>query len=793
MFRRHRIPKDTVHEPARPLSPEERRSTLVFGGFLGLILLACFFPQMPAQGLYGLLWVGLGTLMLLRPPEVRVPWLWPLCAFGFVLAAMAGFLPREWFAPQPWRSGLEALGLDTGTRAYIQPGVAVETLLGFAMTALAGVFLLGHRVGTRVQHHFMLGFASAVGLWTLAALLFHQADQNFGFFPNRNHTATLLSMGAFAGLGALAQAVRFKEGWKITLAVPLVLLCLITLFAVSTSRAGIVLVTIGILVWLPLTGLRQLRGNAGRAIMLLLLAFSGLFLILDSEVKDRLTDTAERFQKPGAALPTLLTTDGQSPGTPVTPVAPTPPVSPTPPTAPTPQETPSTTPGGASAPAPETTPPALSPPPVPVAPVKPNVAFDSTHTPEVTFPVDGRMLIYEDTWNLIQNENWTGVGPGSFERVYPHYRDKLGDLNDSDCLHPESDWLLMIAEAGWPATLCLLAGVLAVAATAIWRAWPSGARPLRMGGIVGALLICLHGMFDVPGHRVGLAWAAFLLMAISLRPVRKRKSYSDPLASGLVRTVWRAVGVLPLLAGLVLLQAQWRDAPLLPSAKVRKLLDEAQALYDADAEAYQKATAEGRDYQPTPEEDLLEKALVKVGQAIEVAPFDYRLHGIRGALALHFDDKTELIDRSYAIERALVPTRVKIPMVQARGWLVQNPLKAVPLWREAMERAAADEKRFPQTRFGPLATYQEILAMARNHEALCNAALELAGQDVKLLLPWTSVAPAKMLNEQMIKVLPEVASLEARIALFRSWQKYGDPKKAQEFAEQYPQLGLAFN
>ena len=62
-----------------------RGSALVFGGLLLLVLLAVAFPQMAPQGLQGILWAGSGLLMILWPPVVRLPRLWPWLAAGFVM------------------------------------------------------------------------------------------------------------------------------------------------------------------------------------------------------------------------------------------------------------------------------------------------------------------------------------------------------------------------------------------------------------------------------------------------------------------------------------------------------------------------------------------------------------------------------------------------------------------------------------------------------------------------------------------------------------------------------------
>ena len=696
----------------------------MFTTLLLLVLLAVTFPEMAPQALLGILWSVAGLLLVGLPPEVRLPRAWPWLAVGFVGFSLLGFLPREWFHVAPWRLDLEALGLATGPAVFVQPRLAAESVAGFAVTAVVVLFLLGHRVGTRVQHRLMLGFVLGVGVWTVAALCWRKAGGVFGFFPNRNHSATLLAMATFAGIGCFAQAIRLKDPWKIALAVVPTCLFLGVLFTVSESRAGVVLVVAGFVAWILLTGVRQLRGHAGKAVALILLGLGGLFLIVDSKVKTRLDQTVEQF---------------------------------------------------------EVAPPAAG---------KPKIAFDEGPAVQPDPNMDGRIAIYHDTWSMIRHENWSGVGPGQFAQVFPQYRALTNASNDARCVHPESDWLMMLAETGWPAVLCLVLAVTMVWFTALNQAWRGRARLLRMGGLVAALLLCLHGVFDVPGHRIGLAWAAALLVAMSLRPLPARGSDLAVGPSRACRLVWRCLGLGLMLAGGGLLVAQWTDSPVLPSVQGLRHMQAAKALYDADQAAYDRATAAGRDYQPPPGQDPLEAALAHVDQALRIAPLDPHGHYIRGALALHFDDKPGVASQAFAIQRRLAPGKVNIPLEQARAWMTQDPQQTVALWQEALQRAAAEQTRFPKSPAGVPNTYQKMLQTAGKDETLVNAALELAGLDPELLVRWARAAPAALLDRDMPRLLPTVTGSVERTAIFQIWKGRGSKGSAASFAQDHPELGL---
>jgi hypothetical protein len=404
--------------------------------------------------------------------------------------------------------------------------------------------------------------------------------------------------------------------------------------------------------------------------------------------------------------------------------------------------------------------------------------------------MDGRIAIYQDTWSMARQENWTGVGPGQFPLVFPQYREKTNASNDAQCLHPESDWLMMLAETGSPATLCLLAGVVAVFVSAVRQTRRGRARFLRMGSLVAALLLCLHGIFDVPGHRIGLAWAAGLLLAISFRPTAGNGSGPVPGRSPMGQHGWRALGLLLSLAGLSLIFAQWNKTPLLPSVQAHQRMIEAKRLYDQDQAAYERAKAEGRDYQPDPAVDPLETALVRVGEAIGISPLDPYRHYIRGALALHYDDKPEIANRAFAIQRRLVPTRVNLPMEQAQSWSTQDPAQVLTLWKEGLRRAAAEEARFPDSSFGVKNTYHRALQAARKDEALASAALELAGGRPDLLMLWANAAPAGLLDREMPRLLTASTVNTDRDALFQIWRKRGSKEISSNFALAHPELHL---
>lgn len=154
--------------------------------------------------------------------------------------------------------------------------------------------------------------------------------------------------------------------------------------------------------------------------------------------------------------------------------------------------------------------------------------------------IDFRQPIFRDTFRMISEAPLTGVGLGHFACVFPQYR--VASVRAAAVLHPESDWLLVVAECGWPATAVLLALAVWFMLTC-WRARGGEDGLLRwtVAAAIGAAI--LHGLVDVPWHGTSLGW---LLMVTAFAAVPARGG--GPRAPW----IWR---LFQILAGLTLLGA----------------------------------------------------------------------------------------------------------------------------------------------------------------------------------------------------------------------------------------------
>ncbi len=587
--------------------------SFVFGGMWALLFLSAFLVAGPWAGFHGIFLGVVGLLMLLAAPVARLPRSWWILAACFIVGGASAFLPAAWFPQPEWRGTLEGLGVNTGTSVVIQARQAAEAYSLFVMTLLAGLWLVGQRSSGSQARIWALAFTLGVATYALASKALQAEGGNYGFFPNRNHTATYLAMGTICGLGSVLQALRDRRFVAMSFALAATTVCLWAVAGWSISRAGVVLVILGCLAWLPILGRRYLGSHGLRALGLIALAGTGMFFIADSGVKGRLTKTMENAGK------------------------------------------------------------ALSAPP-----------DDDFGKPATTAQdLDFRIPTALDTFDLIRDFKWTGIGAGQFRYIFPQYKNRTAVANDSDSYHPESDWLWMAAETGLPATLALAALVVLAFRKSLGAILEGRDRAVRGACLVAALLVPLHGVFDVPGHRITLALSAAFLFSLSRHP-------SVAAAQYILLPFWpqRFAALALLTAAAFLLHSQWFGGRIPPIREAEIALTEARKLYAKD-----RALLPNRD--PAPQEDLLEKALQIVGNAAKTVPLHRELRHYEGFLALHFDDLLEEARQAYGIERELDPTWIQSPLHQAASWSNTSPDETARLWDEAIRRARAMDRQFP--------------------------------------------------------------------------------------------------
>lgn len=622
-----------------------RASAWVFGGMWALLFFATFLVAGPWAGFHGLFLAIVALLMLLCPPAVSLPRVWWILAIVFVLAGSAAFLPADWFAMPEWRGKLQALGVNTGSLVAIQARQAAEALAMFGITLFTGMWLAGHRPSQSQFRLWALAFTLGVAAYAIVSKVMQNSlpatggEQRYGFFPNRNHTATYLAMGTLCGLGNVLQALRDKRFPALVVAIVATAVCMWAVAGWSVSRGGVVLVAIGCLIWLSMLGRGYLGKNGLRALCLIGLAGAGLFFIADTGVKERFSKTVEKAGNVVA--------------------------------------------------------PAANPSP---AGGKPEL--------ETTRDLDFRIPTALDTLGMVRDFKWTGIGAGQFYYIFPQYRNLTAAVNDADNYHPESDWLWLAAEAGLPATLALAALVILAAWKSLRSILGGRDRALRGACLVAALLVPIHGLFDVPGHRITLALSAAFLFALSLRPPHSDAAPKTPRA-----WPFRLAAVALLVIAGFLILAQWWGGPQPALTVAKSTLAEAQRLYQEDQAMARAAKAEDLAIRPSDDApDRLESALGLLKETRKSVPLDRGLLRYQGFLALHFENKGSEIRQSFQIERELDPTWVEAPLQQALAWSNADIEETARLWGEALRRARwLDQQHSPSQ-------WSEARTRARIHE-----------------------------------------------------------------------------
>jgi len=614
---------------------EGKGSGMVFGVMCVGLFLINFLTGGVWAGFHGVL-IGLaGVMVFLRPGRVGLPWGWWVCAGLYLVLACGVFLPAGWFDQPAWRGELEALGVKTGEYVVIQWRQAGEMLVMFAVTLLVGMWMAGHRATGDQLRVLALLFTVGVAVYAVVsrvaqgAPLFADAsprDGVYGFFPNRNHTATYLAMGVVCGLGCTLQALRDKRFFGGGVALFATLVCLWAVGAWSISRAGVVLTGVGGLLWMSVLGFRYLGRNGLWAVAILALTVVGLFVLASTGVKERIDGTLEKLR--------------------------------------TVEEAGSGAPGEAVE------------------------VVQEDH-------FDFRLLVYADTMGLIRDFAMTGAGGGQFTHVFPMYRKETLVANGSICLHPESDWLWMATEAGVPAVLSLCVLVLLAGWYSLRGIRRGRDRALRAGCLVAALVVPIHGIFDVPGHRMNLAWAAALMFALSLPSMGEGVR-----RMALGRWAERGFGLVLIGISVFLIRAEWMGGPIPAVCSKERTMAQVRKLYAEDKAKREEVEARGEFYNPPAQEDPLEKALLILKDEMERLPMDPYLRAWTGFLAVHFLEKTDVIEQNFAVGRALTPGIVGTPFKQAEYWVGRDNEKSRELLNEALRMAKELDKKSPRNTWG---------------------------------------------------------------------------------------------
>jgi tetratricopeptide (TPR) repeat protein len=373
-----------------------------------------------------------------------------------------------------------------------------------------------------------------------------------------------------------------------------------------------------------------------------------------------------------------------------------------------------------------------------------------------------RWRIFHDTFRLIRNSLWSGIGFGNFESIFAIFRD--ASLGDPRALHPESDWLWLWTELGWLAVLLTIVGI----AMFVSRVFPLRVgtnQGYRLATLIAALLFAIHGLVDVSGHQVGTAFAAIFLLGLSLyRPLSLKRSQW-------MSILFRFVGLVLLAAGLSLVVAA-SSAKLLPGSVGVSSAKQLSALADRKG-----------NYNET---------IALTTRALGWAPLDWQLYLTRAIAEVELNQAANAVD-DFRRARFLEPIAYEVPLSEGNAWLPRRPVLAVAAWREALRRA------------GPLRpeVYSSMLSDASLRNPEVSPFLEAIGlSEHDLALPYLDRLSDVSFNRALAQLLRNDPNLQSfseteKLALFAFWSERGDPEEISQAVEHHPEwvryawLGMA--
>ncbi len=254
------------------------------------------FAGGPQQASLGAFLLAAGGALVACPPQVRVNPRLCLLAGGLVLMASLAFLPHAWLPAVPWRQQLIDAGVPLGRHVTPVPRETAFWLAVFTATVATALLALSHPLRSRVQLHLALVAVALAGSYALLSFIVQKAGwefpydanpRDFGFFLNRNHTASFLATGSLIALGLLAVAVRSRRWWHGGTAAGVLAACVSGLLFFGTSRGGLLVLLAGTALWMAGLGREHRTRPMLISMAAIAVAAALLFIASPARVRER--------------------------------------------------------------------------------------------------------------------------------------------------------------------------------------------------------------------------------------------------------------------------------------------------------------------------------------------------------------------------------------------------------------------------------------------------------------------------------------------------------------------------
>jgi O-antigen ligase len=210
------------------------------------------------------------------PPAVTPPSRWgnrlTIAFLGIVL--FKEFAPAVWFGSAEWRTILTRdFNVDLPWTHHPEPSRAIDGLLAAAVGAIWFLWLrrlAADRENRPVMAWWIFGSAAIVAAVSFAThgmdpraiygLRYTPGWRGFGPFPNRNHSADFLAIGAVVGCGCVTWAAMRRKWFFVSAGAAMMALVLMALLT-TESRGGLIALGFGLAVyfWFVVAKLRNRR------------------------------------------------------------------------------------------------------------------------------------------------------------------------------------------------------------------------------------------------------------------------------------------------------------------------------------------------------------------------------------------------------------------------------------------------------------------------------------------------------------------------------------------------------
>lgn len=639
-----------------------------------------------------------GAVLVLFRPASALPARYWLLSLAFLGSCAFSLLPHELLPRPEWRVALEqSMNIPLSATISVSPEDTLFWLGIVGVSVFVGLFVSAQPL--RSRQLMILAVAAQVAVTVYAGLAMYSqtsgwkfpfdTGESFGFFPNRNHTASFLLTGFVLGIGILGMPAHLRH-WRLRVVAGIgVAVCVAALLFFTGSRGGVIFIPVALMLWLLGCGPRHWTRGRAMPVVGALVAGVCILLFVESTAQRRvLTFSGIEESRRARLSQEVIDRVGQD--------------------------------------------------------QKADVLSDM------------RLFIFRDTLGLVRDYPFTGAGLGTFRPVFRHYRDI--SLHNAEAAHPESDWLMLLSEAGAPAVLAALA-LLFTAVRPAFSGREDAFWPLRWAIVCAALIVLLHGTVDVPMHHVPLGWWALLLGLIGCQHLPRKTTRSGHWR----RAVFLCAGVAAIVLGAALVRAEWFGGGALPPYAPAQSAQKIEELFA---------------------EDRWEEAVSVADQAIERFPTSSGLYRQSAALLLNFEEMEEEVNALLASERLLDPYWPETPVEQGRLLLERDPARTAELWIAGVQRQQRIDQRAPTPRAA--AFYQRLVREAKGQPILQDGLLS-ARLGADLLFLGLVAAEREVASAACARLAADSAFLgaltpEQRHRFIALWLNRGPLEEVQQFA-----------